>query len=153
MFYISNIRNKTVGITDTTDNVEEFLSSNEVLLAEKQVGKIEGILRIKGRIYFIPLTNMTLALKQKKVGIPVRVKLTAGLDYKQTVYMGSKFDENRKDVVFYFYDDSGVDGYFGVSCNYALMHKDELFFDFENNDAVRVATLLRRIKDNGNLSF
>ena len=52
MFYISNIRNKTVGITDTTDNVEEFLSSNEVLLAEKQVGKIEGILRIKGRIYF-----------------------------------------------------------------------------------------------------
>ena len=148
MYYISKLKGKLIGIIDTSDMIEDFLSPKDVLLAERQGYKIEGIVRHNGNVYFIPITPTMLAIKSIPVGTPVRIKMTSGLDYKQTIYLGNKFDDSRKDVVFYFFDDSGVDGYFGISCKYALNNIKELMYD-TNNDAVRVATLLKRIKDIG----
>ena len=47
-----------------------------------------------------------------------------------------------------FFDDSGVDGYFGLSAQY-LYSNDGFDLDFNNNDPQRVATLTRRLKDSG----
>lgn len=153
MFYVSNLRGKLIGVTDTDDDVEDFLTPTDVLLAEKQVNKIEGIIRVNGKVYFIPMTPITLQLSKLQRGIPVRVKLTNGLDFKQTIFIGSKFDESRKDIVFYFFDDSGVEGSFGVSCQFALNHKSELQIDLNDNDHTRVNTLIKRLKDSADFKL
>lgn len=153
MFYVSRLKGKMIGVIDTDDGVEDFLTPTDVLLAEKQGNKIEGIIRVNGKVYFIPMTPITLQLSKLQRGIPVRVKLTKGLDFKQTIFMGSKFDENRKDVIFYFFDDSGVEGSFGISCQFALNHKSELQIDLNNNDPMRVTTLIKRLQDSADFKL
>lgn len=147
MFYISKVFKSHINVIDTTDNVEESLTATELLQAERMGYKIAGILHKNGHVYFLPYTIDLIKLDTMIVGTPVRIKLSKGLDFKQTLYAGRKLKNGK--LIFYFYDDSGVDGYFGLSSEYIV--DNHVNFDFNNNDTTRVATLVHRFKDLGGL--
>lgn len=146
MYYITKINQKYVWVKDTKDGVIEKFSKYDVLGYEKMGIKIHGIFHYLGKIYFSAYSDVSAKLLTTTIGTPIRVKVSKGLDYKQTLYLGSRF-ENGKEV-FMFFDDSGVDGYFGLSAQY-LCNSQDFDLDFSNNDPARVLTLTKRLKDSG----
>jgi hypothetical protein len=143
MFYISSKKGKKYGITDTSDGIEEFYTPNEILQIECQHIKIEGLLRSNGKIYFVPLATNILPLLNTQIGTPVIVQMTATITPKQTIYLGSQLNNDM--LVFYFFDDSGLSGDFGISSDFACRHKD-FKLKFNDNDPLKVQQLLQRLK-------
>ena len=147
MYYITKVTKNSVSVMDTADNVEDKLTPIEVLQAERMGYKVKGLIHLNGQVYFYPYTVDLIKVDSLAVGTPVRIKLSKGLGFKQTLYAGKQFKNGK--LVYYFYDDSGVDGYFGLSSEYIA--ENSISFDFSNNDAVRVATLVHRFKDLGGI--
>ena len=146
MYYITKINERYVWVKDTTDNAVDKFSKYDILSIEKHGFKIHGIFHYLGKIYFSAYSDVSAKLLTTTIGTPIRVKISSGLDYKQTLYLGSQFKDGKE--IFMFFDDSGVDGYFGLSAQY-LYSNDGFDLDFNNNDPQRVATLTRRLKDSG----
>ena len=145
MFFITEVTKNCISVKDTTDNAVDKLTINEVLQAERMGYNISGIVRHNGQIYFCPYTLDLIRLDDTQVGTPVRVKLSKGLGFKQTLFVGKHFSNGK--LIFNFYDDSGITGCFGLSSEYIA--KNDVSFDFSNNDTIRVATLVKRLKDSG----
>lgn len=146
MYYITKVNERYVWVKDTDDNKVDKFSKYDILSIEKRGFKIQGIFHYLGKIYFSAYTDVSVKLLNTVIGTPIRVKVSKGLDYKQTLYLGSQFKDGKE--IFMFFDDSGVDGYFGLSAQY-LYSNDGFDLDFNNNDPQRVATLTRRLKDSG----
>lgn len=142
MFYISRKQKDSYGVVDTDDGIEEFLTKQELLSAESVVGKIYGIERDKSGIHFLTLVSRIADLISKDKGTAVSVKLR-DLPFKQTLYLGYKYDSEMDDLVFYFFDNSGANGYFGVSRSYILKGNQVVDFDFDNIDVSKVGLLLK----------
>lgn len=146
MYYITKMNARYIWVKDTTDGVIDKFDKHEALLFERQGIRIHGIYHHLGKLIFSAYTDTTAKLLVTKIGTPIRVKLSKGLDWKQTLFLGSQLQDDKE--VFLFYDDSGVDGYFGLSAQY-LYNNPDLVLDFENNDPSRVTMLTRRLKDSG----
>lgn len=146
MYYITKMNERSVWIKDTTDGVVERYSKYDVLGYEKMGIRIHGIFHYLGKIYFSAYSDVSAKLLTTNIGTPIRVKVSKGLDYKQTLYLGSQFKDGKE--IFMFFDDSGVDGYFGLSAQF-LYSNDGFDLDFSNNDPARVLTLTKRLKDSG----
>lgn len=144
MYYISGVVKNKIKVVDTSDNAEDLLTTTEVLQAERMGYSIKGLIHSNGRVYFCPYSPSILEIDNLQIGSPVRVRLSSGLDFKQTLYAGKHLKNGK--LLFYFYDDSGVDGYFCLSSEYIT--KNNISFDFKN-DTIRVATLINRFKDSG----
>lgn len=147
MYYISRVVKNKIYVVDTSDGVEDKMLPIDILKAEKMGFNILGLYHSRGHIYFCPYTKELVKISQLDIGVPIRVRLTKGLGYKQTLYLGHEFNGNKD--IFYFFDDSGIDGYFGLSSDYIYSNRESVNFDFENNDSTRVAILTRRLKDSG----
>lgn len=147
MFYIVKVSDNLISVLDTSDGVVDDLTPKEVLKAEELGIEVVGVHHFRGSICFCPYTDDLIKLMSIKIGTPVMVKVAKGIGFKQTLYIGHKF-ENERDI-FYFYDDSGVDGYFGLASDYVAENKGSVQFDFENKERVRASILTRRFKDFG----
>ena len=145
MYYITKIDKKYVWIKDTDDGVVDKFDKHEALALEKRGIKIHGIFHHLGKIVFSAYTDTSARLLTTNVGTPIRVRVSSGLDYKQTLFLGSQIKDDKE--VFMFYDDSGVDGYFGLSAQF--LYNSGVVLDFDNNDPQRVSTLTKRLKDSG----
>lgn len=147
MYFISGVSKNKILVTDTSDGVEDKMTPIEVLKAERMGFKILGLYHSSGHVYFCPYTMDLVRLANSQYGIPLRVRLTEGLGFKQVLYIGHEF-KGDKDT-FYFFDDSGIDGYFGLTSDYISTNSKSVKFDFDNNEPVRVSILTKRLKDSG----
>lgn len=145
MYYITKIDKKYVWVKDTDDVVVDKFDKHEALALEKRGIKIHGIFHHLGKIVFSAYTDISARLLTINVGTPIRVRVSSGLDYKQTLFLGSQIKDDKE--VFMFYDDSGADGYFGLSAQF--LYNSGVVLDFDNNDPQRVSTLTKRLKDSG----
>lgn len=145
MYYITKIDKKYVWVKDTDDGVVDKFDKHEALALEKRGIKIHGIFHHLGKIVFSAYTDTSARLLTTNVGTPIRVRVSSGLDYKQTLFLGSQIKDDKE--VFMFYDDSGADGYFGLSVQF--LYNSGVVLDFDNNDPQRVSTLTKRLKDSG----
>lgn len=78
-------------------------------------------------------------------GVPLKVKMNDYLEWKQCIFIGSRYDNNRKDNIFRFFDGSGVTGTFDFSQKY-ISNNDKIKFKFNDNDPTETAFLLNYIK-------
>lgn len=148
MFYISSVHGFTYGITDTSDNVEEFYELYQIREFLEMGIKIDGAY-IDGRrliiskINGVSLKSLIDNLCRAKAGTPLRVKINENVDYKHCIYLGR--DEDK----FLFFDGSGVDGRFIISTNFIRNNFGKIQFDFDNNNPVDVTRLLKEVKTLG----
>lgn len=142
MFYITKVSKNCINVMDTTDNVEESLTREEVLKAEKMGYEVKGVIHYNGTVYFCPYSADLLRIDSLALGTPVMVCTSKNLGFEQTLYVGKRFMNNK--LIFNFYNNSGVTGYFGLSSEYIV--ERNVKFDFDNNDAFEVVGLLHSFK-------
>lgn len=136
MFYVSSKNGSHFGVTDTKDNVQEYYSREELLAFHDKGITIHGVTSSK-----ITITSPeVIKLTRTSGGTPLRIKISSTVDYKQVIYMG--FGDGK----FNFFDGQGISGYFQLSTNWFIERKDKPMLDFENNDPVKVAKLLKELK-------
>ena len=138
MYYISGVQSNTVDVTDTKDNVEERIDKAEAVKLVKSGVTIYGVDRKNDSFRFKKYTKDVIKLFSLKEGTPLRIRLSKNLDYKQVIYMG--YSNEGK---FGFFDGEGIDSYFFLSIDFIVSKEGAMKFDFDNNDATKVATLLR----------
>lgn len=150
MYYLSGHKQGArYGVVDTEDGVEDYLSMPELLSAESNGYKIYGLLRNKGYIHCLGVTQEFAHLLRlhKQVPFPVAVRLSRGLGFRQTLYIGYRI---RKGVLeFVFFDDSGDSGLCIVSNLEIITHPGDVSLDFRNINSRRADVLMRRLKDSG----
>ena len=140
-------------VKDSVSGNEKLLSPQDILKAEQNGCKIDGVVRVDGEVYFVPLTPEVAQFSKVSKGTPVRVRMAASLDFNQTLYAGCSYNKQAGNIIYHFFDGSALGGIFGVSSQFAINHRDELKFDFDNNDPMRVAELVRKAKESGNLKY
>jgi hypothetical protein len=148
MYYISGILKNRICVTDTSDGVTDKMLPLEVLQAEKMGYKIIGLYHYNGKVNFVPYTENLIKLMQAQRGTPVSLKLSKGLGYRQMLYIGHKLKDCAVDS-FYFFDDSGMDGYCKVTSKYIVDNDMNDCFNFEVCDTDRLRVLQQRFKDFG----
>lgn len=136
MFYVSSKKGDLYGVTDTKDEVEEFYSKEQLFKYCTEGIKIAGIFGTSINI----TSPQIITLLRTKSGTPCRIKLSKSLDFKQVIYLGVE------DGSFNFYDGSGVMGYFILTSNYFINHKNEVEIVFGVNNPSEVSRLLKQLK-------
>lgn len=147
MFYISKVSfNKDkFGIIDSKDGVEEIYSGVDVIKIASKL-RIEGLLVQDGVIKFaVPTTPDLVRLESSPIATPFRVKLNKNLDWKQCLYGGCVYDSKSKVSYKIIDETSGLSNYFILTNEYVTKHINDCKFDFENNNPVKVAELLRKV--------
>lgn len=84
-------------------------------------------------------------LKNTANGIPLKLKLSDTLDWKQVIYMGEEFDSDRKQNTFRFFDGSGVSGIFTLSERFILNNK-AIKAKFNDNEPGETAFLINYLQ-------
>ena len=137
MFYVSSIMGNKVGVTDTTDRVEEFytqdnlacfLAKGIVILGASFKNNSSGSLSIN---VICPEAAKLLYLQK---GMPVRLKLSDNLPFKQFLILRA--------------DTEGVMLFDGTmsKLTFSFIRTNRVLVDTVSNDAIRVAELLKLVK-------
>lgn len=84
-------------------------------------------------------------LNNTDAGIPLKVKITDYNDWKQCIYMGSRYDDDRRDTIFRFFDGSAITGTFDFSKRF-ISNNEKIKFKFNDNDATETAFLINYMK-------
>ena len=137
MFYVNSRKGDLYGIIDTEDGVEDFCSKDQIKGFLKIGAKIAGIAP-SGHIY--TLNSKTARLWFSEKGIPVMVKSSPTLDWKQTLYCG--MEEKDGKLLFKFFD--GGLAPFGFSSDF--ISRSGVDFDFDNNDPLEMTQLIMQVK-------
>lgn len=80
-------------------------------------------------------------LKNNRVGIPLKIKITQNGEYKQVLYNGNN------NGTFYFYDKEGVGEAFGFTERFIVNNPDRIKFKFNDNDSTKVAELIKSLAE------
>lgn len=146
MFYLSGKRKGTkYGVVDTTDGVETFHTMSELLTVECRGTKIYGIFRKYGYLHCFGMSLVSIRLLNSCTPCTVRVSLSSGLSFMQTIYMGYRILSGRLEFV--FFNDGGMSGLCILTSEQLL--GSEVRLDFEGVDHRRAEVLMRRLKDSG----
>lgn len=148
MYYLSgNRKGSKYGVVDSEDGVEDFMTLTELLTAESQGYKIYGMFRKQGYLYCFGVNPVIVSLLSRKVPFPVALRLTKGLGFMQTVYLGHRIRNSLLEFV--FFNDGGMSGICVLNNNDFLTHPDDVALDFRQIDWRRTEVLMRRLKDSG----
>lgn len=146
MYYLSGRqKGRKYGVIDTKDGVEEFFTMSDMLTAESRGFKIYGLFRKYGYLYCFGMTPLSMELLTKTPPVAVAVRLSRGLGFMQTVYMGYRVNMNRLEFV--FFNDGGESGL--VILTSLDFQAGGVALDFVNLDHRRAEVLMRRLKDSG----
>lgn len=146
MYYLTgNKHGSKYGVVDTSDGNEDFLSVSELLSAESRGFQIYGMLRKSGYLYCFGVNLVTIELLNRPSSSPVLVRLSGGLGFMQTVYMGYRISTGNLEFV--FFNDSGMSGLCVVTSSQLL--SGEVSVSFDKIDVRRFEVLMRRLKDSG----
>lgn len=140
MFYICARKEGKYGVKDTKDGVTEFYALDYIQSLPSLGIDVAGLTE-SGKAYV--LTKDLAKLWYTEMGVPVRVRLSKSLDWKQTLFC--RHYENDGQLIFQFYDDSGITGTFGLSSAFVCRSSD-VSFDFNNNEPEEVAHLIMLLK-------
>lgn len=80
-------------------------------------------------------------LKDSRVGIPLKIKMTQNKEYKQVLYNGNN------NGTFYFYDGDGIGEVFGFTARFIVNNPDRIKFKFNDNDPAKVAELIKSLAE------
>lgn len=85
-------------------------------------------------------------LKNTEPGIPLKVKIGIHGDWKQCIYIGNRYDDDRKDVLFSFFDGSSITGTFDFSQKFISNKDNGIKIKFNDNNPTETAFLLNYMK-------
>lgn len=150
MFYLSGRQQSgKYGVVDSVDFVEDFLTVNQLIIAESYGYKIQGFFREGDNFYFFPMTPVSANLLRKKPPVSMKIRLSVGLGFVQVIYIGHRI---RAGVLeFLFFDDSGSDGMCIVPSSKFVSR--EITVDYVNIDKKRAKVLMIRYKDSGGFAI
>lgn len=137
MFYVSSTRDASIGVTDTSDGIEEFYTMDSLACFLARGIVIVGATfknNGSGRLNINVICQSAAQLLYLRSGMPCRIKLSDNLPYKQFLFI-------RADV-------DGVMVYDGTlsKLTYSFMRTNRVMVDTIHNDAIRVAELLKMVK-------
>lgn len=133
-----------VRIKDNADknvnNVGTSLPYQGMSIADSIAGAIKANNSVE--LSGVELLNI---LKNTEVGVPLKLKLSETLDWKQVLFVGEEFDNQRKINTFNFFDGSGINGRFSLSDRF-ILNNHNIKAKFNDNDATEVAFLINYLK-------
>ena len=154
MFYVSSKSDNLIGVTDTSDNIEEFYTLEQISTFISRGVKITGVSVISNGITaritcignkFYSVIEETLFTNAVN-GIPLRLKLQANLDFKQCIFV-SKESKGTSAKGFSLFTYTFYDGtLFSLSSKFLKEHKDEIKVDYNDNKPEEVARLIKQLK-------
>lgn len=148
MYYLSgNKKGVKYGVVDSDDGVEDFMTITELLTAESRGYKIYGLFRKQGYLYCFGMNMDIVDLLCRRVPVPVALRLSRGLGFMQTIYIGHRIRNGGLEFV--FFNDGGMSGLCILSNTDFLTHPGDVALDFVHIDSRRADVLLRRLKDSG----
>lgn len=138
MFYVSSMRSRNVfGITDTLDGVEEFYNKDDIscFLARGMMILGASFKNMNGNLNINVIGRESAKFLRLQSGMPVRVKLSGNLPFKQFILIRIETD--------------GVMLFDGTlsKLSFSFMDVNNVVVDTENNDAIRVTELLTQIRN------
>lgn len=136
MFYVSSRRGRQVGVTDTTDNVEEFVSVDKLTCYLARGIQIAGVhyRNVNSDPDIKPLGRESVKFLYMQSGTPVRLKLDSKSPWKQCLFVRATLNS-----VFLF------DGVM-FELTYSYIDMRGISVDASKNDAIKVSELLRQVQ-------
>lgn len=149
-FYVSSIRsgdNRKIGITDTKDGIEEFYSLSDVKSILSSGIKVHGLNIGNNGMCIEQISEWSLFLLEQAQGVPMRLQITATSTPKYVIYLDSKWDKDKKKLIHYFFDNSGVEGYFGLSASFISDHKISFNISTSDLNPMAITDLVNKLKE------
>ena len=136
MFYVSSVCGNKFGVTDTSDGVEEFYTKNELSCFLARGYFILGVAfkNTNGDLSINVICPEAAKMLYLQSGMPVRVKLSDRLPYKQFILI-------RVDADGVMLFDGTVS-----KITFSFIKNSRILVDTKQNDAIRVAELLRLVQ-------
>ena len=136
MFYVSSRNGGKIGVTDTTDGVEEFVSMDKLTCYIARGVQIAGVQyrSINSDPSVKPLGKESAKLLYLQSGMPVRIKIDSRSPWEQCLFVRANlnsvflFDGTMFEFTFGFIDTRGI------------------IVDTKNNDPIKVSELLRQVQ-------
>lgn len=136
MFYVSRRMGSKIGVTDTADGVEEFVSLDKLTCYLARGVQIAGVQyrSINSDPSVKPLGRESVKLLYLQSGMPVRIKIDDRSPWRQCLFVRANlnsvflFDGTMFEFTFSFIDTRGV------------------AVDTSRNDPIRVSELLRQVQ-------
>lgn len=154
MFYVSSKKDNLIGVTDTSDNIEEFYTLEQISTFISRGVKITGVSATSNGITakitcidnkFYSVIEETL-FNNAVNGLPLRLKLQAKSDFKQCIFV-SKESKGTSANGFSLFTYNFYDGVlFSLSSKFLKEHKDEIKIDYNSNKPEEVVSLIRQLK-------
>ena len=136
MFYVSSLKGSKVGVTDTADGIEEFYTKDQLSCYIARGIPILGFSfkSLSGLFNVTPVCREAAKLLYLQSGMPVRLKLSSELPFKQFLFLRV--------------DSDGVMLFDGTTSKitFRFIQLHSTVVDTQNNDAIRVSELLRMVQ-------
>ena len=142
MFYISSKNASYFGVTDSDDGVTEYYTISDLKKFKSNGIDILGLTNNFAYVVNYKFINLWSIRK----GTPLRIRFNKSLYYKLVLYIGCSLDEDKKCMVFRFFDGEGLTGVFNISSIFLDTKSNEISIDFDNIDPVMLNKLTKIIK-------
>ena len=136
MFYVSSMSGNKIGVTDTSDGVEEFYTRDDLGCFLARGIAILGVSfrNSNGALSISVICPEAAKILYLQSGSPVRLKLSSSLPYKQFLVIRADFE--------------GIMLFDGSlsKITYSFISTNRVLVDTVGNDPIRVAELLQLVK-------